>query len=112
MAATYSLFFVVFAVIIYHEQLPVIPALGISLASSLPLLALHVAKITNLGFALKHVIPLAILTLAVVVNGVYGGASRDYVFLAILIVSVAYLTLTYRPKALDRSLAPPAPQPA
>ncbi len=112
LAATYSLFFIVFAVIIYHEQLAVAPALGISIVSSLPLLVFHVSKITNLDFALKHVLPLAVLTLAVVMNGVYGGAIRDYVFLLILIVSVAYLTLTYRPKLNDETTGMPMPKPA
>lgn len=98
LALTYSLFFVVFAVIVYHEQLAVIPALGISLLSSLPLLTIHVVKITNLGFALKQILPLAIVTLAVVVNGVYGDQNRDYIFLGIVIVCVAFLTLSYRPK--------------
>ncbi len=97
LALTYSLFFIVFAVIVYHEQLTVIPALGISLLSSLPLLIIHVIKITNLSFALKQILPLAIVTLAVVVNGVYGGPVRDYIFLAIVILCVAFLTLTYRP---------------
>ncbi|MEM1293988.1 MAG: prepilin-type N-terminal cleavage/methylation domain-containing protein [Verrucomicrobiota bacterium] len=111
LALTYSLFFVVFAVIVYHEQLAVLPALGISLLSSLPLLLVHVIKITNVGFALKQILPLAIVTLVVVVNGVYGDQNRDYIFLGIVIICVTFLTLSYRAK--PRKIADPlASQPA
>lgn len=97
LALTYSLFFIIFAVIIYREHLGVIPALVLSAAFSLPLLVMHVARITTLRFAIRHVFPLAVVTLALVVNGVYGGAFRDYGFLILLVAVTAYLTATYRP---------------
>ena len=97
LALTYSLFFVIFSVIIYREHLGVIPALAISGICSLPLLVLHVGRITDLRFALRHILPLAIATLALVVIGVYGGQARDYGFLILLIGVTAYLTVTYKP---------------
>lgn len=97
LALTYSLFFIIFAVIIYREHLGVIPALALSAVFSLPLLVMHVARITTLRFAIRHVFPLAVVTLALVVNGVYGGGFRDYGFLILLVAVTAYLTATYRP---------------
>ena len=97
LALTYSLFFIIFGVVIYREHLNVIPALSIAGACSLPLLLIHVARITDLRFAICHILPLAVATLALVVNGVYGGALRDYGFLILLIALTAYLTITYRP---------------
>ena len=62
--------------------------------SSLPMLVLHVARLIELRFALTRVLPLAALTLGLVLNGVYGGAWRSYVFTACAYIVIAYLTLT------------------
>ena len=41
------------------------------------------------------------------INGVYGGALREYLYLACLIVLVGYLTVTYRqPKDRQPSMMP------
>lgn len=98
LALTYSLFFIIFAVIIYRDHLGVAPALLIATACSLPLLVIHVARITNFSFAVRQILPLAIATLALVVTGVYGGSFRDYGFLVLLIALTAYLTITYQPR--------------
>jgi hypothetical protein len=45
---------------------------------------------------------LAIFTLGLVVNGVYGAAIRDYVFIGAAIIVIAYLTLTYPTWAAGR----------
>lgn len=97
LALTYSLFFIIFAVIIYRDHLGVAPALLIASACSLPLLIIHVARITNFSFAIRHILPLAVATLALVMTGVYGGGLRDYGFLVLLIALTAYLTITYKP---------------
>lgn len=98
LALTYSLFFIIFAVIIYRDHLGVAPALLIATVCSLPLLIIHVARITNFYFAIRHILPLAIATLALVMTGVYGGGMRDYGFLVLLIALTAYLTITYQPE--------------
>ena len=97
LALIYSLFFIVFAVVIYRESMAVLPALGLAAGCSLPLLVIHVSRLASLGFALKQILPLAIVTLAIVVNGVYGGAVRDFVFLGIFVIVIAFLTLTVKP---------------
>jgi hypothetical protein len=105
LASTYSLFFVVFGVIVYHGEMSVLPAVVVS---SLPMLVLHVSRILGFRFALIKVLPLAILTLGVVINGVYGGGVSDYIFIALLIVSVGYLTVTYQPNRKSGLLVGPA----
>jgi hypothetical protein len=62
---------------------------------SLPLLVLHVSRVLGLKFALTRVVPLAAFTLGLVVNGVYGGGIRDYVFVAAAIFVIAYVTVSY-----------------
>jgi hypothetical protein len=62
---------------------------------SLPLLLLHVTRVINLTFAYRRALPLAIFTLGLVINGVYGGEARDYVFIIAVIFVIAYLTITY-----------------
>ncbi len=101
LALTYSLFFIIFGVIIYREHLTVVPALLIAGVCSIPLLMIHVAKITDASFAVRHILPLAIVTLALVVTGVYGGSFRDYGFLLLLIAVTAYLTITFKPRRRD-----------
>ena len=97
LATIYSLFFIIFSVIVARGQIPLIPAILISSAASLPLLVIHVSRIIDRRFAIFHVLPMAVLSLGVVIAGVYGGGARDYLFIALLVIGVAYLTITYKP---------------
>ena len=113
LACTYSLFFAVFAVLGAHE-VPAWLSVGIAAAVSYPLVVLHVATIVDLRFALTSALPLAVATTGIVVNGVYGDTVKAYVWLGIVCVVIAHLTLTYpvlargqeaRRSALDHQLA-------
>ncbi|MBI5883808.1 MAG: hypothetical protein HZB91_11980, partial [Elusimicrobia bacterium] len=92
---TYCLFFVNFAVLGYHGDIETWPALAAAALTSLPLLVLHVSRLIDLRFALTRTLPLAGLTLGLVVNGVYGGGVRDYVFMGAAYIVIAYLALTF-----------------
>jgi prepilin-type N-terminal cleavage/methylation domain-containing protein len=94
LALTYSLFFAVFAVLGSHD-VDAWLAVGIAAVVSWPLLVLHVATIVDGRFALTAALPLAVLTTAVVVNAVYGGSVRAFVWLGLTCAVVAHLTLTY-----------------
>lgn len=95
LALTYSLYFVIFAVISFRENAGPWLAMTIAAVFSLPLLVLHVARVLNVTFAAKRVLPLAVFTLALVTNGVYGGSARDYLFIAAAVGVIAYFTITY-----------------
>ena len=107
LATIYSLFFIIFSVIIVRGEIPLVPAVLISSAASLPLLVLHVSRILDRQFATAQVLPLAVLTLGIVLAGVYGGGARDYILVAYLVIGVAYLTFTFRPPEKPN---PPMPQ--
>lgn len=96
LALTYSFFFPVLAVLTLGSGLTLAQGLGWAAGLSLPLLVLHVSRIVNLRFALFYTTPLAVLTLALVVNGVFGGAWRELFYLAASFVTIAFLTLSYR----------------
>jgi len=105
LATNYLLFFFVFAVVIYqgHTSLPV--ALLIAALGSVPLLAIHVSRIVEARFALTRIMPFAVLTLGLMINGVYGGPARDYVYLVCMILTIGYLTVTFRqPRKHDKVL--------
>jgi prepilin-type N-terminal cleavage/methylation domain-containing protein len=102
LALTYSLFFGIFAVLGFHGKLSTPVSMLVSAACSLPLLIFHVSRILDFRFALTRVAPLALFTVGLVVNGVYGGELRDYVFLGAVIVSLAYVTLSYPAWAAGR----------
>ena len=95
LALTYSLFFVIFAVLGFHGKLSTPISMLLSIACSLPLLIFHVSRVLDFRFALTRVAPLALFTIGLVVNGVYGGDVRDYVFLVAVIFALAYVTLSY-----------------
>jgi prepilin-type N-terminal cleavage/methylation domain-containing protein len=95
LALTYSLFFVLFTVLEFHADLGTVTSMIVSAVFSLPLVVFHVAAVLGFRFALTRVLPLAVFSLGLVVNGVYGGAVRDYVFIGAIVLVVAYLTLTY-----------------
>lgn len=102
LALTYSLYFVIFTVISLQEAMNPWLAMLISALFSLPLLLLYVTRAINFDFAWRRALPLAVFTLGLVINGVYGGAVRDYLFIAAAIFVIAYLTLTYNAWAAGR----------
>ncbi|UCC84837.1 MAG: prepilin-type N-terminal cleavage/methylation domain-containing protein [Gemmatimonadota bacterium] len=93
LALNYSLFFGILAVLGYRGSALV--ALLVAGAVSLPLLMLHVARVTDLSFALTRVLPLVVLTLGTVVAAVFLDEHRAVVFLGAAIVVVAFPTVTY-----------------
>jgi prepilin-type N-terminal cleavage/methylation domain-containing protein len=102
LALTYSLFFVIFAVLELDGRLGTVGSMSVAGASSLPLLVLHASRVLNLRFALTRVLPLTAFTLGLVVNGVYGEVLRDYLFVAAAIAVLAYVTVSYRGWAARR----------
>jgi prepilin-type N-terminal cleavage/methylation domain-containing protein len=96
LALTFSLYFVIFAVLEFHGQLTTPLSMVVAALFSLPLLVLHVSRVLDLQFAVTRVLPLAVFTLGLVINGVYGGALRDYVFIAATVFIIAYVTVAYQ----------------
>lgn len=105
LALTYSFFFPVLAVLTLSTGVPLMQALAWATALSFPLLMLHVSRIVNLRFALGYTAPLAVVTLAVVVIGVFGGKWRDVFYLGVSFVTIAFLTLSYRRWSAHRAAA-------
>ena len=105
LALTYSLFFAIFAVLAFRGDVGIWTAMGIAAALAAPLLVLHVSRVTDLAFASTRTIPLAAFTLAMVINGVYGGELRDYIFIGGVFVAVAFFTITYKRWATCREEA-------
>ncbi len=95
LALTYCLFFAIFTVLEFHGRLGTGRAMLVSAACSLPLLVLHVSRVLDWRFAVTRVVPLALFSLALVINGVYGGAVRDYVFIAAAVLVIGYATVVY-----------------
>ncbi|MFN8607664.1 MAG: MFS transporter [Vulcanimicrobiota bacterium] len=95
LALTYSCFFPALGVLTVSLGLPLGQGLAVAAALAQPLLIIHVWRTVDLRFAVFYVLPLADLTLAVVVNGVFGGPWRDLFFLAAGFVAVATVTLSY-----------------
>lgn len=95
LAFTYLLFFIVFTVLEFQADLGTVASMAVSALFSLPLLVLHVAAVLGLRFALMRVLPLAIFSLGIVVNGVYGAEVREYVFIAAVVLVIAYVTVTF-----------------
>lgn len=96
LALTYSLFFVIFAVMGFHGEQALYLNIGVAMVFSLPLLVLHVSRVIDMNFALTRTLPLALFTLGIVLTGVYGGAYRDYIFIGAAFIIVAYVTFTFR----------------
>ena len=96
LALTYSLFFVIFAVLEFHGRLGTVASMAVAAVFSLPLLVLHASRVLNFRFALTRMLPLTVFTLVLVINGVYGGPLRDYVFIAAAIFIMGYVTVSYR----------------
>ncbi len=101
LATTYSLFFVIFEVLTFRYQIGPVIAIPLAALLSLPLLTLHLVHnspgtFIDWPFALTRILPMAAVTLALVVNGVYGGPWREYIYLGGLVVVVGYFTISYR----------------
>jgi hypothetical protein len=95
LAINYSLFFGIFTLLEFHGRLGTPAAMAVSAIFSLPLLALHVSRVLDWRFALTRVAPLTLFTLGLVINGVYGGTIRDYVFVGAAIFIIGYITIIY-----------------
>ncbi|MBX3165795.1 MAG: prepilin-type N-terminal cleavage/methylation domain-containing protein [Candidatus Eremiobacteraeota bacterium] len=95
LALTYSSFFPALCVLTLSQGLPLGQGLAMAAALAQPLLLLHVWRTVNLRFSLLYVLPLADLTLALVVNGVFGGPWREAVFLGAGFLAMALVTFTY-----------------
>ena len=95
LALNYFLFFIVFMVFSLGGEMGTGLALGLSSLFSLPLLMVHTTRVLDGRFAFFKVLPLTLFTLGLVINGVYGADFRIYVFVALGVVAVAFLTFTY-----------------
>ena len=93
LALNYSLFFAIFAVLGYRGSSAF--ALTVAAVVSLPLLMLHVVRITNASFAFGRVLPLAMLTSTTVVGGVFLDRQRPLVLLAAAVLLIVFLTVSY-----------------
>lgn len=96
LALNYFLFFIVFMVFSLGGEIGTWPAMVLSALLSLPLLMIHVWRLLDKSFALTRVLPLTIFTLAIVINGVYGGQFRKYIFIGFAVMTIALVTLTYK----------------
>lgn len=96
LALSYSTFFVVFAVLGFHQDVSALTAFWVALVCWAPPLVLHVSHVVDRRFALRLALPLGFFTLLLVVNGVYGGPWRDYFYLAAAVGTVAFLTTSYQ----------------
>lgn len=96
LALTYSLFFVVFAVLSFQGDVDPPVAMAIAALTSLPMLVLHVKSVLGLRFSLVHVLPLTLGANGMVINGVYGGPVREYVCVGAATLALAFVLVTYR----------------
>ncbi len=107
LSLTYSLFFFIFELLVLRFELAIPGAMVVAAGVSLPMLAWHVARNSNeqtidWRFALFRIIPMAALSLLLVVVGVFGGAWREAVFAVAAVVILGYFTATYRQWATGR----------
>ena len=96
LAVNYSLFFILFTLLITGKNLTTLSAFLVAAVVSFPLLMFHVARSWGTGFAVKYILPLTLFTLAIVFNGVYGAGFRLYGFLILFVFTTAFFTITYR----------------
>jgi prepilin-type N-terminal cleavage/methylation domain-containing protein len=97
LALTYSSFFVSVAVLSLDGRFSTATCLAISMAIGLPLLTFHVSQLVDPRFAISRALPLALVTLSLVLLGVYGGSWRPLGFLSLALLGLGFLTATYRP---------------
>jgi hypothetical protein len=96
LAATLSLFFVVFAVAGLRAELSTGPSLALAAVVSLPLLVMHVEHLLGWRFAIARALPLAVYALAVVGIGVFAGPHRAIGFVVAGVIAIATIILTFR----------------
>ncbi len=101
LAITYAMFFLAFEVLMFRYNTSVVTAIFIAASASLPLLLVYLlhnfkTDFIDMKFALTRILPLAGLTIALVVNGVYGGEIREYLFLGAAFMVLAYVNLSWR----------------
>lgn len=96
LAITYSLFFIIFTALHLGQNLRAWAALTASAVLSLPLLMFHVSRFWGTRFAGLWILPLAAFTLAIVINGVYGGSYRTYIYIGLTVLAAAFFTYTYK----------------
>jgi prepilin-type N-terminal cleavage/methylation domain-containing protein len=96
LALNYFLFFIIFMVFSLGGEMGTWTAMGLSGVLSLPLLVVHAWRILDGAFALTRVLPLTVFTLAIVINGVYGGDYRKFIFIGFAVTVIALLTFTYK----------------
>ena len=92
-ALNYVVFFVIFAVVAFFGRVEWALILAPSVA--LPLLGLHLRRVIDLHFALVRALPMAALTLVVVVAGVYLEDARPYVLLSAGVFVVGFVTVSF-----------------
>lgn len=95
LALTYSTFFPALSILSLSQGYPLDRALAVAALFSQPLLFLHCWRSLNFRFSAFYVLPLSLVTLAAVVNGVFGEDWRELNFLGALFGVVAFVTLTY-----------------
>jgi len=94
LALNYSLFFAAFAVLGVKEATPWRP-LALAGLLSLPPLLLHIGRLTDRRFALTRGLPLVLLSLAVVLWGVYGASTARFFYVVLGAALVAFVTVTF-----------------
>lgn len=98
LALTYCSFFVSVAVLGFDGNLSALTYLGCALLLSQPLLIFHVAQLIDGRFAWTRALPWSLATLLLVLMGVYlEGSARNYGYLGFGLMTMAFLTTTYRP---------------
>lgn len=95
LAASYALFFAVFATIA-HERGDALLALGMAAPVSLPLLVLQLSRLLDTRFALTRGLPLCLATLTFVVACAYLDAQRPFIIIGAVTGVVAGVTITFR----------------
>jgi prepilin-type N-terminal cleavage/methylation domain-containing protein len=102
LALNYFLFFVIFMILSLGGELKTWLSIVLSALLSIPLLMIHVTRILDKSFVFTRVLPLTIYTLAIVINGVYGAGLRKYIFLVLTVVTIAFITFTYKKWSVKR----------
>jgi type II secretory pathway pseudopilin PulG len=92
LALNYASFYVIFAVLGVRIGVAAAP---IAAVVSLPLLAVHVARLTSPSFAIRRVMPLAASTMAALLAFVYLDPWRPMVVLGSGVAAMAWVTLTW-----------------
>ena len=103
LALNYSLYFVIFSVFSFREDMSAASATAVSAVLALPFLALHVARFTNWKFTVTRMLPLAVFSLGLVISGVYLGPIRDVVFLVSAVFVMGFVTVTFEKWAAART---------